>query len=181
MSDIVDMASGIEAEILASRLARIDPVIPAGVAGECEDCGEQMPRLVDGRCGFCRNGRTPPASFYDRPAPVAIPSAPILETPMQVHNRKITIEGAALAAIERRADAGDISFKQATEELIVEGATRDDSDVDLALIDNATLLGELSMRLAAAIEIDTDALDAMTTRATAAEAKVAAMKAALLD
>ncbi|MBB3910871.1 hypothetical protein GGQ81_001472 [Sphingomonas desiccabilis] len=27
------------------------------MAGECGECGEDMPRLVHGRCGFCRDGR----------------------------------------------------------------------------------------------------------------------------
>lgn len=42
---------------------RIDAVraaaaaIPAGEPGECSRCGEDMPRLVNGRCAPCRDGR----------------------------------------------------------------------------------------------------------------------------
>jgi hypothetical protein len=34
--------------------------VAAGVAGDCEECGYDMPRLVEGRCGFCRDGRPNP-------------------------------------------------------------------------------------------------------------------------
>ena len=29
--------------------------IPAGIAGECDKCGEEMPRLIDGNCCRCRD------------------------------------------------------------------------------------------------------------------------------
>ena len=32
------------------------PIVP-GVAGECERCGDDMPRLVGGLCAPCRDGR----------------------------------------------------------------------------------------------------------------------------
>lgn len=58
MVDIADMAAAIEDEtrmraIFAARAAEV----PAGVAGECERCGEDMPRLVAGLCAPCRDGR----------------------------------------------------------------------------------------------------------------------------
>lgn len=31
--------------------------IPKGIPGECEDCGEERPRLIGGVCAFCRDGR----------------------------------------------------------------------------------------------------------------------------
>lgn len=31
--------------------------IPAGEPGECDNCGERMPRLVGGICAPCRDGR----------------------------------------------------------------------------------------------------------------------------
>lgn len=66
MADAADMASVIEDEhrmrgILAARTA-----IPAGVAGECEGCFEDSPRLVDGRCARCRDGRTRVAPIVRR-------------------------------------------------------------------------------------------------------------------
>lgn len=59
MADIVDMAAEIEQEHLARAIARARSIeIPAGVPGECTECGEHMPRLVDGSCAPCRDGRT---------------------------------------------------------------------------------------------------------------------------
>jgi hypothetical protein len=59
MTDIVDLANQIEAEHLARALTRISAAIPAGTAGICDECDEPRERLVGGRCGFCRDGRTP--------------------------------------------------------------------------------------------------------------------------
>ncbi len=57
MTDIVDMAGEIEREHLARAIAAARVPIPAGAPGECERCGEDMPRLVDGWCAPCRDGR----------------------------------------------------------------------------------------------------------------------------
>lgn len=79
MADEADMADAIVAEHIARGLTAIDPAIPAGVAGECDGCGEVMPRLVGGLCGFCRDGRRPPLSWFDAdraPAPAPSPSIP---------------------------------------------------------------------------------------------------------
>lgn len=66
MADDADRAGLIEAEYLARSLANIkSSPPPAGVSGECDDCGTYMARLVGGRCGFCRDGRRPPLSFYN--------------------------------------------------------------------------------------------------------------------
>lgn len=32
-------------------------VLPTGAPGECWDCGESSPRLVQGRCAPCRDSR----------------------------------------------------------------------------------------------------------------------------
>lgn len=34
--------------------------IPSGEEGICDDCGEYSPRLIAGRCAFCRDGRRRP-------------------------------------------------------------------------------------------------------------------------
>lgn len=60
MADVIDDANGLVEEHLARSLAAARVPIPAGVPGECEGCGEDMPRLVDGQCGFCRDGRSRP-------------------------------------------------------------------------------------------------------------------------
>jgi RNA polymerase-binding transcription factor DksA len=57
MSDDVDRANDLAAADLARGIAAARAPIPAGEPGECEDCGEEMPRLVNGRCGYCRDGR----------------------------------------------------------------------------------------------------------------------------
>jgi hypothetical protein len=61
MADIVDLASELEQEHLARSIRAARVPIPVGVAGECEQCGDDMPRLIEGRCGFCRDGRRRPA------------------------------------------------------------------------------------------------------------------------
>lgn len=58
MSDDLDHASVdiqflLDASLLNNRSKVIK--IPEGVAGECDKCGEDMPRLVDGICCRCRD------------------------------------------------------------------------------------------------------------------------------
>lgn len=57
MADEIDRANEIADEHLARGIAAARVPIPVGEPGECEECGEDMPRLVDGRCGYCRDGR----------------------------------------------------------------------------------------------------------------------------
>jgi hypothetical protein len=60
MADLIDEATKLAEEHLARSLRAARAEIPVGAPGECEECGEDMPRLVDGRCGFCRDGRGRP-------------------------------------------------------------------------------------------------------------------------
>lgn len=60
MADAADYASdqqqrGDTYRIDAAR--RAAAAIPAGEPGECDRCGDDMPRLVGGRCAPCRDGR----------------------------------------------------------------------------------------------------------------------------
>lgn len=58
MADEIDLATDLAQQHLDRSLRAVRAAsIPAGVPGECEDCGEDMPRLVNGLCGFCRDGR----------------------------------------------------------------------------------------------------------------------------
>lgn len=57
MADDVDMANELAANHLERSLRAARAAVPTGVPGECEECGEEMPRLIDGRCGYCRDGR----------------------------------------------------------------------------------------------------------------------------
>lgn len=59
MADAADDAQLLYEAHLTRSIAAARVPIPAGVAGECGECGDHMPRLVDGRCGFCRDGRKP--------------------------------------------------------------------------------------------------------------------------
>lgn len=44
-----------EGEYLSHVAHEAAAKIPAGVPGECHECGEQSKRLVDGRCAPCRD------------------------------------------------------------------------------------------------------------------------------
>ena len=57
MADDVDRANDVAAADLARSIAVARAPVPAGEPGACENCGEDMPRLVNGRCGYCRDGR----------------------------------------------------------------------------------------------------------------------------
>lgn len=54
MADVADYANDVAQAALdrSIRAARADIVI--GVAGECQECGDDSPRLVTGRCAPCR-------------------------------------------------------------------------------------------------------------------------------
>lgn len=57
MPDIIDIANdyaAIEAESSLAMVRRAAAAIPAGEPGECEECGEDSPRLVERLCARCR-------------------------------------------------------------------------------------------------------------------------------
>ena len=57
MPDEIDRSVENEQLLLDRRIAQVRQPIPAGVPGECEECGVDMPRLVGWLCGYCRDGR----------------------------------------------------------------------------------------------------------------------------
>jgi RNA polymerase-binding transcription factor DksA len=57
MADEIDQANELASQHLDRSIRAARAPVPAGVPGQCEECGEEMPRLVGGRCGFCRDGR----------------------------------------------------------------------------------------------------------------------------
>ncbi|QNQ09289.1 conjugal transfer protein TraR [Sphingomonas alpina] len=69
MADEADLAAEIEAEHLARGIAAARQPIPEGKAGECDGCGEDMGRLVNGKCGYCRDGRRRPPAMFRGPPP----------------------------------------------------------------------------------------------------------------
>lgn len=125
MADTADMADDIIQERISIALRRASAPIPAGVAGECENCGDEMPRLVNGLCGFCRDGRRP---MLSRPAPIAPAEdepeqeevVTVAETQDAFARRQIgfSARGDVLRAIEQRAETKDIALGQAAAELI---------------------------------------------------------------
>ena len=132
MADDADKAADLIADRIAAGLSSITSVIAPGISGQCWDCGETMPRLVGGRCGFCRDGRRPPLSHFDDerapPAIIAAPAPAVEKGPIAMPvlslatERKITFKGVALAEIDDRADQFGITFTIAAAELVEAGA-----------------------------------------------------------
>ncbi len=92
MADAADMADAIQAEMIdiAVRQAR-NRILP-GISGECDGCEWWMPRLVDGLCGFCRDGRPRPPDWEPppRPDPVIVNDPPT-ELPAMHDTKSITL------------------------------------------------------------------------------------------
>ena len=58
MADIADVtAEGMEVQEAANiaKIRRKAAEIPKGKPGECDLCGEDMPRLINGVCAPCRD------------------------------------------------------------------------------------------------------------------------------
>lgn len=166
MPDAVDMASQIEAEHLEAGLRRTLVPLDPGTSGECDDCGEIMPRLIGGRCGFCRDGRSPPPDW----TPPVIPAAST-EEPATMRDKTINLPSrfaTAIAAVEARAEEQNITLGHAAAELIEAGAAR---QVTVALkLDTAPiadLIAEMQRRIEGAV--DQTAFDAALDRARQAE------------
>lgn len=66
MADEIDRANEMADEHLARGIAAEKAPLLPGAPGECEGCDIDMPRLVDGLCGYCRDGRENPRwKIYD--------------------------------------------------------------------------------------------------------------------
>lgn len=183
MSDIADYAAEITNEHVALSIARARVPIAAGQPGECEDCGEYMPRIVNGQCGFCRDGRTPPPGWEP---PVARPLTQ--EEPTMANGKSVMLPASAIVAIkavEDKAHAGAMSLGHAAAALItlgLEASPNAGGQVDLASFDADLLIEELRRRATAgrALAELREQNHALSARAEAAEAKLAQMRAALL-
>lgn len=55
MADIIDDANAIAEEHLKRHLQAALVPVAAGEPGECDDCGDGHPRLVNGLCAPCRD------------------------------------------------------------------------------------------------------------------------------
>jgi hypothetical protein len=59
MADQIDLAQHYAETMLAEAIRIARQPVPAGAPGTCSDCGDESPRLVDGRCAPCREPRVP--------------------------------------------------------------------------------------------------------------------------
>lgn len=57
MADAADFATVLERQHLERSLAAARQPVPAGEPGECEVCGDDSQRLIEGRCAPCRDAR----------------------------------------------------------------------------------------------------------------------------
>lgn len=57
MADAADFATDLVELQTALAIQAARRPIPAGEPGTCNECGEDMPRLLYGRCAPCRDGR----------------------------------------------------------------------------------------------------------------------------
>jgi hypothetical protein len=56
MADDMDLAATIADQHLARSINAARKPVPAGAPGICDECGDDMPRLIGGRCAPCRDG-----------------------------------------------------------------------------------------------------------------------------
>lgn len=55
MADQMDMAADISDFYLQRSIRAARQPVPEGVEGECQECGDDSPRLIGGRCAPCRD------------------------------------------------------------------------------------------------------------------------------
>jgi len=194
VADDADLAFELEQARLGGLLAGSRAPIEVGVAGECEECGEDMPRLVSGRCGYCRDGRRPPLSRFDeapKPRPIVAAAVSTTEKPMTAVNTSdkqtisVPARGEVLAAIRAYADADDLPLGQAVIALVERAIAKNEPETTAMPADQAlrecTLLEltvELHDRIRSGVTSTLHHQEA-EERADAAEAKLAAVHAAL--
>jgi hypothetical protein len=59
VADQVDLAQHYADTMLAEAIRVARQPVPAGEPGICENCGDETPRLVTGRCAPCREPKVP--------------------------------------------------------------------------------------------------------------------------
>jgi hypothetical protein len=197
MVDIVDMAVDIEAEHLTRGIARAAVPVPAGNPGECEGCDWWMPRLVEGLCAFCRDGRPRPAD-WEPPTPptsAAMITPPAAQEEPAMPAKTINLPASAddvIDAIEAHAKEQDLSLGLAAASLIKRGISAGayksgplacvpvDASVPVAIeqFDTQALVSEICRRVNEQERVPDLSLELaeMTARAEAAEAQIADAK-----
>lgn len=204
MADAVDMAGEIEGEHLARALERARVAVPAGVPGVCDDCGEDSPRLVGGRCARCRDGRNKlavrrEATAVPAPAPVMPPRRQWIGTaPMAPQQEEVTVAGErkravtmtatgpVLEAIESGQDAhGGLGASALA--LIAAGLAgaraapppERPGSIDLASVHFDALLDAVKTRFERAGAVEAEQLAVLKRRASEAEARAETAETAL--
>ena len=201
MADVVDAAVAIEAETLARGIARASAPLRAGAAGECDGCDWWMPRLVDGLCGFCRDGRARPPDWEppvrpDQPtatpdvSPTSLSETPVMASTPGSKSITFVASGEVLAEIKRRTDGGEVSNNRAALDLIEAGMrarpiaesveARTPRQRLVALLDGVSDLLIEQIDAAASPAPDTALIaerDDWKARAEAAEGRLAQMRA----
>jgi len=68
MADEADIAAQLEAEHISRSLQSLPVPISGTDGGICEDCELPSPRLFDGECAWCHDGRERPDHHQPEPA-----------------------------------------------------------------------------------------------------------------
>ena len=184
MADVVDMAVEIEGEHLAAatRAARVG--VLSGAPGTCGECTYWFPRLVDGLCGFCRDGRQPPDDWEPQTPPTtpreAVPAS--REEPV-MPAKSIQLPASAvaeIAAVEKYAQSNVLSLGAAAAALIARGMAVPLADapapIGLGDVHFDALLDEVRRRFEGVDDDHDEKLGAEITRREAAEARLATIQ-----
>lgn len=60
MPDIADRAQASTEPLLDAAIRAACVPVPAGEPGCCRECGDELPRLINGLCAPCREPARPP-------------------------------------------------------------------------------------------------------------------------
>jgi hypothetical protein len=186
MADAADIASEIVADTVTAAVFQARASMRQGAPGECEQCEWPMPRLVDGLCAFCRDGRARPDDWEPTTLPAdSAASSSDRERIVVPESKNITFaaSGSVLDELKRVVATGQ-SYNKAVPEMIHELLDRRAKDVSAPSAPAAVLDGTLRQRMYAALDAaaqvaaelldrpdDSAALAALEQRAQAAEAE----------
>ncbi|MBD8677943.1 hypothetical protein [Sphingomonas sp. CFBP 13720] len=187
MADAADIAAVLSEVRVATGVARAALPIAAGVAGECDECEWWMPRLIEGRCAFCRDGRPRPADWEP---PVPHSSSPVATLPVCKEAQPMpaksiqlpAIAVVAITAVEQLATDRNIALGQAAAELIERGIAAPAASAPVPALERTdidTLLGMVRARFDDRDEERIE-LAAVLKRAEVAEARAAEAEAKLV-
>ena len=124
MADIADIAADDLATVIEAAVSEARAPLAAGVAGECAQCEWWMPRLVDGLCGFCRDGRPRPPDWEPPTPPRQTEALPPSREEITMGAKTIQLPAfstAAIAAVEQEAASGNMTLGLAAATLIERG------------------------------------------------------------